>query len=104
MSNPQHYIFSDIIFSTIGAKIATSTAGRIKKIIGIRILVAAVAPSCSALDDLFTRNSFDNCFNIGPMDAPTESAAIKVAQNELISIMLTRQLIRSEEHTSELQS
>src|SRR5690554_4856702 len=71
---------------------ATNTAGRIKKIIGIKILVAAVAPNCSARDDLFTLSSFDNCLRIGPIEAPTESAAIKVAQNELISIMFTRQL------------
>ncbi len=77
--------------NAIGAKIAMITAGMMKRIIGKRILVAAVAPSCSALEDLLTRSSVDNCLRIGAIEAPTESAAMRVAQKELISMMFTLQ-------------
>ena len=57
-------------------------AGRIKAIIGSNIFVAAAAAFFSTSADLFWRISFPNVLRIGPIEAPTESAEIRVAQNE----------------------
>lgn len=66
----------------MGAKTISKTEGIIRNIIGNKIFVAAVAPAFSTSADFFCRISTASDFKIGPIDAPTESAAIKVAQNE----------------------
>jgi len=60
---------------------------------GNKIFVAAVAPAFSTSDDLFCLISEDSAFKIGPIEAPTESAAIKVAQKDEICIKSIRHAI-----------
>jgi len=80
-----------IISRTIGAATIIKTAGTIKKSIGNKILVAAVAPAFSTSADFFCLISIDKFFKMGPIFAPTESAAIKVAQKEEMGIISTLQ-------------
>ena len=67
-----------------GAATINITAGTIKNIIGNNIFVAAVAPAFSISADLFCLISRDNALRMGPIEAPTESAATRVAENDEI--------------------